>query len=69
MLDKNAEALRGRIPNILDHERAHKNAVLLPLVEYGGETCILFEKRASQMKQQPGEICFPMLSTSSDHLR
>ncbi|MCX5781023.1 MAG: CoA pyrophosphatase [Firmicutes bacterium] len=59
MLEKNIESLRGRIPNILDHDRAFKNAVLLPLVEYGGETCILFEKRASNMKQQPGEICFP----------
>jgi 8-oxo-dGTP pyrophosphatase MutT (NUDIX family) len=59
MLDINIENLRGRTPNILDHERAVKNAVLLALVEYEDETCILFEKRASHMKQQPGEICFP----------
>jgi peroxisomal coenzyme A diphosphatase NUDT7 len=53
------EALRGRKPDILGHDTAIKNAVLLPLVEFQGETCVLFEKRASHMKQQPGEICFP----------
>lgn len=59
LLEHNLEALRGRIPNILEHEEAVKSAVLLPLVEYEGETCILFEKRALSLKQQPGEICFP----------
>ena len=58
-MDKKLESLRGRIPNILDHERAFKNAVMLPLVEFEGQTCILFEKRAPHMKLQPGEICFP----------
>jgi peroxisomal coenzyme A diphosphatase NUDT7 len=47
------------MPNIMEHERAVKSAVLLPLVEHKGETCILFEKRSSSLKQQPGEICFP----------
>ncbi|MEA4924427.1 MAG: CoA pyrophosphatase [Syntrophomonadaceae bacterium] len=59
MLDQSIEALRGRIPHILEHEKAVKSAVLLPLVQYQGETCVLFEKRASTLKQQPGEICFP----------
>jgi len=59
LLEKCIEALRGRIPHILEHERAAKSAVLLPLVEYKGETCILFEKRSLSLKQQPGEICFP----------
>ncbi|MEQ8236303.1 MAG: CoA pyrophosphatase [Syntrophomonadaceae bacterium] len=58
-MDPRIEALRGRIPGIIYHERVLKNAVLLPLVEYGGEICVLFEIRASHMKRQPGEICFP----------
>lgn len=59
MLDTCIEALRGRTPNILEHESAVKSAVLLPLVEYQGEICVLFEKRSLSLKQQPGEICFP----------
>ncbi len=59
MLDQSIEALRGRIPHILEHEKAVKSAVLLPLVQYQGEPCVLFEKRALTLKQQPGEICFP----------
>ncbi len=51
--------MRGRKPNILEHERASKSAVLLPLVEFNDETCVLFEKRSLLLKQQPGEICFP----------
>lgn len=51
--------LQQRKPGILGQENAFKSAVLLPLVELDGETCILFEKRAADMKAQPGEICFP----------
>lgn len=59
MFNEEIESLRGRIPNILEHERASKSAVLLPLVEFQGNTCILFEKRSLNLKHQPGEICFP----------
>lgn len=59
IFDKTIEGLRGRKPNILEHENATKSAVLLPLVEFCEETCILFEKRASHLRHQPGEICFP----------
>ena len=59
MLYKYIENLRGRIPNIMEHERTSKSAVLLPLVEYQGDTCVLFEKRSQHIKHQPGEICFP----------
>lgn len=51
--------LRQRKQGILGQENAFKSAVLLPLLEINGETCILFEKRAADMKMQPGEICFP----------
>jgi len=59
MVDERIEGLRGRKADILEHERASKSAILLPLVDYQGETCVLFEKRSSRLKQQPGEICFP----------
>ncbi|PKM75958.1 MAG: coenzyme A pyrophosphatase [Firmicutes bacterium HGW-Firmicutes-15] len=59
MFDKGIEDLRGRKPNILEHELANKSAVLLPLVKVQEETCILFEKRSSLLRLQPGEICFP----------
>jgi len=34
-------------------------AVLLPLVEQGGQVFVLFEVRAAGLDRQPGEICFP----------
>lgn len=34
------------------------SAVLVPLVEHDGETCLLYEVRAASIRQ-PGEICFP----------
>ncbi len=51
--------LQGRRAGILDEDTFYKTAVLLPLVDYQGQTCILFEVRSNQLKQQPGEICFP----------
>jgi len=44
---------------ILDEHLYFRSAVLLPLVEYGGEPGVLFEVRARHLKRQPGEICFP----------
>ena len=35
------------------------SAVLAPIVLMEDEACILFEKRAEDLKHQPGEICFP----------
>ena len=34
-------------------------AVLVPLVEDGGETCILYELRSKTIDVQPNEVCFP----------
>lgn len=51
--------MRNRPQGILGQEYSFQSAVFLPLVEFGGETCVLFEKRAADMKMQPGEICFP----------
>lgn len=48
-----------RKPNIIGHERYFKSAVLLPLVEYQDNLCVLFEERSRLLVRQPGEICFP----------
>lgn len=53
------ESLRQRSQGILGQEQSFKSAVFLPLLDINGETCILFEKRAADLKLQPGEICFP----------
>ncbi len=50
---------KNRQPGILDQENNFRSAVLLPLVNYENNVCLLFEKRASDLHKQPGEICFP----------
>ncbi|MEE3362820.1 MAG: CoA pyrophosphatase [Anaerovoracaceae bacterium] len=34
-------------------------SVLIPLVEDGGELCLLYEVRSPDLDTQPGEVCFP----------
>ena len=34
-------------------------SVLVPVVQKGGKPYLLYERRARDMKRQPGEICFP----------
>lgn len=34
-------------------------AVLVPVIEEGGELSLLFEVRAATLRRQPGEVCFP----------
>ena len=53
------EFLKQRKPGILDENQLFRTAVFLPLLELKGETHVLFEKRAADLKIQPGEICFP----------
>lgn len=47
----------GHMPGIMGVTRHY--AVLVPLVEWGGEVHLLFEVRADSLKRQPGEVCFP----------
>ena len=49
--------LRTRTPGLMDAKRAY--AVLVPLVEKEGELHLLYEVRASTLRRQPGEVCFP----------
>lgn len=49
--------LNTRASGLMDAKRAY--AVLVPLVEREGELCLLYEVRASTLRRQPGEVCFP----------
>lgn len=51
--------LKGRNPKILGEDDFFRVSVLLPLVEKDGEIHVLFEVRASHMRRQPNEVCFP----------
>lgn len=51
--------LQNLKPGILDQDMYSRSAVALPLVDYQDKICLVFEKRAATLKQQPGEICFP----------
>lgn len=49
----------GRTPGYPEYQMRQTSAILIPLIEKDGEIRILFEKRASSLHAQPGEICFP----------
>ena len=51
------DLLRTHTPGLMDARRAY--AVLVPLVERDGELHLLYEVRASTLRRQPGEVCFP----------
>lgn len=57
MLDLNK--LKYRKSKIIDEDKYHQSAVLVPIVNYQGEECLLFEVRSQNLTAQPGEICFP----------
>ncbi|MCK9906956.1 CoA pyrophosphatase, partial [Frankia sp. Cpl3] len=45
---------------LLGEKQYRRNAVLLPLVKAEGDPpALLFTKRASTLRRQSGEICFP----------
>lgn len=49
--------LQTRTPGLMDSKRSY--AVLVPLVERNGKPHLLYEVRASTLRRQPGEVCFP----------
>lgn len=53
------EFLKHRKQGILGENQSFRSAVFMPLLELKGEPHVLFEKRAADLKVQPGEICFP----------
>lgn len=59
-LETDLQRLLSLHPAGIDHrDGLWDAAVLVPLVYEEGEPCILFEVRASTLRRQPGEICFP----------
>ena len=51
--------LNQRTPVIIRESKCHESAVCIPLVIEDGEVRVLFEQRASELADQPGDICFP----------
>lgn len=51
--------VKGRVPEVMGNNEFAKFAILLPLIERDGEIHILFEVRSHQLRNQPGDICFP----------
>lgn len=51
--------LSGRNSGVLGAKDFFRFSVLLPLIEKNGEVHILFEVRASHLRRQPDEVCFP----------
>ena len=47
-----------KYPNILGRDRFFNSAVLIPLIKIKGEYHLLFQKRATSIRQG-GDICFP----------
>jgi coenzyme A diphosphatase NUDT7 len=56
---ENIKALRGRKAKVLGHEDCFQCAVIVPLIEQNGETCVILEERTSWLTKNPGEISFP----------
>lgn len=48
-----------RKPGIIGLESFRKYAVLVPLIKVEGVLYLIFERRSSKLRRQPGEICFP----------
>ena len=53
------ESFHGRTPRYPEYSMKQTSAVLIPLLELDGKLQILFEKRASSLHSQPGEVCLP----------
>ena len=51
--------LSARTPTVRGFAGGRPAAVLIPLIEREDGLQVLFEQRASGLKRQPGEICFP----------
>jgi 8-oxo-dGTP pyrophosphatase MutT (NUDIX family) len=49
----------NRKPGIIGEEQFRQYAVLIPILKESEDSFLLFEKRASNLRRQPGEICFP----------
>lgn len=48
-----------KIEGLIIEDEAKLAAVIIPIVDVDGKPHILFEKRSSNLPDQPGDICFP----------
>lgn len=46
-------------PKICDNAENREFAVLIPIVDYKGQQCIVLQVRSDKLLKQPSEICFP----------
>ncbi|TEB10293.1 NUDIX hydrolase [Pelotomaculum propionicicum] len=60
--------LTNRQPGIQNEGEYFVSAVLLPLINRNNKCHVLFEVRASHLRRQPGEICFPGGGVEGDEL-
>ena len=58
-MDELFNKIKNYTPDILDSNDYRKYSVLIPIIQKNGELHILFEVRSLQLRNQPGEICFP----------
>ena len=59
LFDRIKDAHLGRDSIITEAGKRRESAILIPIVELGGEPHLLFESRAKNLNLQPGETCFP----------
>lgn len=55
----NKQLFSRRKPGIIEDEKYTRYAVFIPVLIVDGAKYLLFEKRSSNLKYQPDEICFP----------
>ena len=53
------ETLKDRVAQAIDEDIYKQYSVMVPLIRKEDGIHVLFEQRASRLKRQPGEICFP----------
>lgn len=53
------DCLKGRMPKSIDEDSYRQFAVMVALVPGDDGPYVIFEKRAGNLKRQPGEICLP----------
>lgn len=51
--------LQSRKPGVIGENKAQHSAVALPVLYFNGTPYLLFELRSQNMRQQPGDVCFP----------
>jgi peroxisomal coenzyme A diphosphatase NUDT7 len=55
----NLALLKDYKPRISDYKDYKEFSVLIPIVHYLGQQCVLFQVRSESLLKQPNEICFP----------